>query len=279
LRQQLNDYLGAWRHGVEMICTENNSVYSNPGKQTTSLVNGLFYADSLCALLHTEFNGLVWWDLRNSQDTGNNNSSTLYGWRQYGDYGIVNSANPAGAADRYPTFYVAKLMQFFARGGDQLVSASSDYALLTAHSVKRADGSLALLVINKSASAVLSGNIAISGLVPNANGYVYSYGIPQDEAARTGAGSADVAATPISGLSANFSYAFPAYSVTVIAFGGTAPPPPPPHCFPAGQPDREHRRVCLRGRQHLQRGRLEPVRARRTFAEGKSATFFRDDSK
>jgi hypothetical protein len=214
--------------GVELICTENNSVYTTPGKQSTSLVNGLFYADSLCALMRTEFNGLVWWDLRNSQDTGNNNSSSLYGWRLYGDYGIVNSANPAGPADRYPTFYVAKLMQFFARGGDQLVSASSDYALLTAHAVKHVNGSLALLVINKSATAALNANIAVSGLVPDSNGYVYSYGILQDEAARTGVGSADVAASAVTGLSANFSYNFPAYSVTIIAFGGSAPPPPPP---------------------------------------------------
>ena len=81
LRQQLNDYLGAAASAVELVCTENNSVYSNPGKQTTSLVNGLFLADSLCAAMKTEFNGVIWWDLRNGQETGNNNSSSLYGWR------------------------------------------------------------------------------------------------------------------------------------------------------------------------------------------------------
>lgn len=226
LRQQLNDYLGSAAESVELICTENNSVYTTPGKQSTSLVNGLFFADSLTALLHTEFNGLIWWDLRNSQDTGNNNSSTLYGWRMYGDYGIVNSANPPGPADRYPTFYVTKLLQFFARGGDQLISATSDYPLLTAHAVKKATGSLALLVINKSATAALNANVAVTGLVPGNSGTIYFYGIPQDEAARTGVGSADIAATPFSGLQTNFTYTFPAYSVSVLAFGNDAPPPP-----------------------------------------------------
>ena len=38
---------------VELLATEFNSVYSNPGKQTTSLVNGLFVADSLGSLLET----------------------------------------------------------------------------------------------------------------------------------------------------------------------------------------------------------------------------------
>src|SRR3569833_1830792 len=77
LRQMLDDYLGHNSKRVELIVTEHNSVFSNPGKQTTSLVNGLFFADALGTLLKTEFNGLMWWDLRNGQDAGNNNSSTL----------------------------------------------------------------------------------------------------------------------------------------------------------------------------------------------------------
>ena len=94
IRQMLSDYLGRDGKQVEINCTENNSVYSNPGKQTTSLVNGLFMADSLGNIMKTEFNSFFWWDLRNGQEGSNNNSSSLYGWRKYGDYGIVNSANP-----------------------------------------------------------------------------------------------------------------------------------------------------------------------------------------
>jgi alpha-L-arabinofuranosidase len=227
LRQQLNDYLGtSTAAGVELDCTENNSVFSNPGKQTTSLVNGLFLADSVCAAMHTEFNSVMWWDMRNGQDTTNNNSSNLYGWRLYGDYGVVDSADPAGPADRYPTFYVAKLIQYFARGGDHLISSTSDYPLLSICAAKQASGSLALLVINKSASAALNANITISNVSPATSGTVYSYGAPQDDAAQTGIGSADIASSTVSGLSTNFSYDFPAYSATVIAFGSGAPPPP-----------------------------------------------------
>ena len=47
------------------MATEFNSVYSNPGKQTTSLVNGLFLADSLGVLLDTPYDGADVWDLRN----------------------------------------------------------------------------------------------------------------------------------------------------------------------------------------------------------------------
>ncbi len=226
LRQQLNDYLGTAGGNVELVCTENNSVYSNPGKQTTSLVNGLFLADSLGSAMKTAFNAVIWWDMRNGQDTANNNSSSLYGWRLYGDYGIVNGANPAGPADRYPSFYVAKLLQYFARGGDQLSPASSDYVLLAPYAARRADGSLTLLVINKSASSALNANITISGYSPNGTLNAYSYGIPQDEAARTGAGSADIAVNGYTGAGQTFAFTFPPYSATVLALNGAPPPPP-----------------------------------------------------
>src|ERR1051326_8250575 len=225
LRQQPTDYLGSPATGVELVCTENNSVYSNPGKQTPSLVNGLFLADSIGTAMKTEFNAVVWWDMRNGQDTANNNSSSLYGWRLYGDYGIVTGAMPAGPADRHPTFYVAKLLQYFARGGDQLAPASSDYSLLSPFAARRADGSLTLLVINKSASSALNANITLSGYSPNGAMTSYAYGIPQDEAARTGGVSADIASNSYSGVGSTFPFTFPAYSATVLALNGGQPPP------------------------------------------------------
>jgi alpha-N-arabinofuranosidase len=238
LRAQLNDYLGSAAAGVEIDCTENNSVYSNPGKQSTSLVNGLFLADSICAAMNTEFNSVVWWDTRNGQETGNNNSSSLYGWRQYGDYGIVDSVDPAGPADAYPTYYVEKLLQHLARGGDKLVNSVSDYPLLSVCAAERTNGSLTMLVVNKSASNALSANITISGATPGSSGTLYSYGIPQDNAAKTGVGSADVASSPISGLSSNFTYSFPAYSANVVAFGaiGSSPPTPTATSTPTATP-------------------------------------------
>ena len=93
----------------------------------------------------------------------------------------------------YPTYYVAKLMPHFAADGDTVVSATSDYPLLAVYSVIRTNGALTLLVINKSSSSNLTAAINLSGYLPNTNATVYSYGIPQDTAARTGVGSPDIA--------------------------------------------------------------------------------------
>src|SRR6185312_13260327 len=90
LRQQITDYFGPGGTNIELLCTENNSNAGSQGKQSVSLVNGLYYADSLAQLMKTEFNSLCWWDLRNGADYSGNMAPTLYGWRMYGDIGMIN---------------------------------------------------------------------------------------------------------------------------------------------------------------------------------------------
>ena len=171
LRQQLSDYLGDAGAGVEICVTENNSVYARPGKQTTSLVNGLFLADAVGNVLQTEVNALLWWDVRNSQEHLNNNSGTLYGWRGYGDYGVLSTPSDGGSStayEAYPAYHVLKLLSYFARDGDRVVAATSGHALLAAYATRRRDGSLSLLVVNKSPTETLTAAIALPASRPAA---------------------------------------------------------------------------------------------------------------
>jgi hypothetical protein len=228
LRQMITDYVGPNGTNIELVSTENNSVSSSPGKQSVSLVNGLFKADSLAQLMQTEFNGLFWWDLRNGQETDGNMSSSLYGWRLYGDYGVVDS----GFTNLYPTYYTSKLMQDFVHTGDTVMTAASDYSVLSTYAVRRQDGSLTVLTINKDPMNTLTGQVAVAGFTPASGGTVYSYGIPQDNAAETSIGSRDIAQTNLSGAGTNFNYAFPPYSATVLALSpapaNLLPMPVPP---------------------------------------------------
>lgn len=227
LRQQLTDYLGPDGAKVELVVTENNSVASNPGKQTTSLVNGLFLADSVGNILQTEFNALLWWDVRNSQERGNNNRDTLYGWRQYGDYGVISTRSELGsttAYEPYPTYYVAKLVSRFATSGDAVVKATSDNLLLAIFAVRGSDGSLKLLAINKSLTTSIVADLTLNGFTPGAAANLDSYGIPQDEAARTGIGSSDLASTTLSIEGPIFTITFAPYSVAVLTLQPLARP-------------------------------------------------------
>ena len=78
------------------------------------------------------------------------------------------------------------------------------------------DGSLALLVINKHPTAALNVSINVDGFKVGQSADVFTYGIPQDEAAHTGIGSADVAQTTATLTGQTFTFSPAPYSATVI---------------------------------------------------------------
>ena len=239
LRQMVTDYLGSAGTNVTLESTETGT---GGDRQPVSLVGGLMYADDVGQIMQTEFNSRLWFDMRNGQSAITDSDNALYGWRTNSsgsfitDGGIVFNLGVPG--NRYPTYYVAKLLPYFARGGDTVVTVTNDYELLGTYAVRRTNGSLTMLVVNKSSFASLSAAINLAGYVPFSNATVYSYGIPQDNAARTGVGLLDIAQTnsPVAG--ASFNYTFAPYSATVLSLTPTAPalvvpatPPPPPSQF------------------------------------------------
>jgi alpha-N-arabinofuranosidase len=237
LRMMLVDYLGSLSTNVELDVTENGS--GGNDRQLVSLVSGLFWADSIGQILQTEFNSRLWWDLRNGQADITDSDNTLYSWRTdsntgnvYGDLGIVAGLGNT-AVNRYPAYYCGKLMKYFASGGDTVVTASSDYKLLSAYAARRANGCLTLLVINKSCYTNLNAAINLTGYVPAANAITYSYGIPQDQAAffNGPAAALDIATNNLAVAGSNFTATFPPYSATVLQLAPVAPslatlPPP-----------------------------------------------------
>jgi alpha-L-arabinofuranosidase len=222
LRMMITDYFGPGGTNIELLCTENNNDSGPEGKQSVSLVNAIYYADSLGQLMQTEFNSFCWWDLRNGQDTSGDNDPSLYGWRIYGDFGVMNG-QAADLPDRYPPFFSAKLMQYFVRGGDTVLAATSSYSLLSAYATRRTNGALTLLVINKNPVSDFTAQIALDSFTPSPAASIYSYGMPQDDAAETGTGSCDIAQTNFSAATTNFNYTFAPYSLTVFVFAPVAP--------------------------------------------------------
>lgn len=220
LRQQITDYFGPGGTNIQLVVTENNADAGAQGRQSTSLVNGLYYADSLGRLLQTEFQSFIWWDLRNGTDYGGFFGAQLYGWRNHGDLGVIGNLDT-----RYPTFYAAKLMQWFARPGDKILSATSDYASLSAYAARRSNGSVSLLVLNKYGLTNFNAQIAVTGFVPQASALVRSFGIPNDEAARTNAPAVaqDITTNVIATVGTNFTYSFPPYSMTLLNLTPAAP--------------------------------------------------------
>jgi hypothetical protein len=218
----LKDYLGDAATNVTLEVTENGM---GGDKQYSSLAGGLFYADSIGQILQTEFNSRLWWDMRNGANSLSDSDPAFYGWRTDGSGNFISDAGiVSGLGGGYPTYYVGKLMPRFAAEGDTVVSATSDYPLLAVYSVKRMNGNLTLLVINKSSSSSLPAAINLSGYLPDTNATVYSYGIPQDTAAETGVGSPDIAQSELAGVHGGFSVGFAPFSVTVMVLNAAPAP-------------------------------------------------------
>ncbi|MEO7715371.1 MAG: alpha-L-arabinofuranosidase [Capsulimonas sp.] len=212
IRKMLTDYIGAGSDSIELAATETNSVSSAPGKQTVSLVNGLFLADNFANIAKTEFNACMWWNLHNASETHNNNSS-LYGWRIFGDYGVLATGDRADtpANTPYPAYRAMELMTHWGRSGDKVVSANSDYNKLPVYAAQLQDGRLALLVVNKSSAVALTGHINLGAFpVGSAPAEVYQYGKSED------ASNAGLTPSNFTVPGGAFDYVFPAYSMTVI---------------------------------------------------------------
>jgi alpha-L-arabinofuranosidase len=220
LRGDINAFLGPAGTNVEVLVTENNADAADPGKQSVSLVNALYYADSLGQIMQTEINSRVWWQLHDGGQTytdGDMNSG-LYGWRQYGAFGVADYINGLQMTNRYPPYFAAELLSRFVGGGDTVVSAPSDLPLVASYAAVRTNGQLSLMLINKSPTNYYAANIILSNCAPGGTATVYSYGMPQDNAAKSGNINACDITTNTCSVSASFTYPLAPYSINVLVF-------------------------------------------------------------
>jgi hypothetical protein len=211
--------------GVQVMATEYNSNYGVEGKQMVSIVNGLFVADSIGSLIDAGYTSGLFWDLRNGWTTSGNNSPSLYGWREGGDEGllgdpnITNDAPSTGPYVAYPNYFAEELGSKIVQSGGKVVSAVSNYNEMAVYTVLEANGHLDLLVINKNPDANITEQFSLPGFNASGQAQIWQYGEAQDYAqSLTSNGAASLAnlTTTLSFTGSNFSYMFPAYSMTVI---------------------------------------------------------------
>ena len=240
-RSLINTNIGvAAGAGIELLTTEFNSVSSSPGKQMTSLVNGIFVADSLGWLTQTEYNGAWIWDLHNGTYTSATNKTNLYGWRTGGDYGVLGVGGTAPASslnEPFPNYFAEQLASKIIKAGGTVVSATSNDSNLDTFAVKEANGHLELLVINKSKTglnndttgtpAINTTTFSLSGFIPAASATMWQYGSAEDIAQKNsanGAASLTMTTPTLSVTSGSFSLGFPSLSMTVIDLSPAAAP-------------------------------------------------------
>ena len=269
-RTLLQQKLGANAASVELLATEFNSVYSGPGKQTTSIVNGLFAADAIANLLITEYNGGWTWDLRNGWDTANNNSASLYGWHKAEITACWAAAAPPrhGTYIPYPTYFSEQLLSKMVHDGDVVVRATSNDTYLPTYAIRQKNGHLSLLVINKHATNNLTGNFTLTGYTPTTQATIWQYGKAEDTAqSLTTDGHASLSSfgANLSLNGSSFSYVFPSYSMTVMDLRQR-------RCRPAGRMRISGHRRSRASRARMARPGLCRARARTSGMPPTSST-------
>jgi alpha-L-arabinofuranosidase len=201
---------------IQLAATEINSVTGNPGKQTVSLVNGLFYADCMGRLLQTDFTMAQWWAMRSDPNTAGNNSGTLYGARNYGSYGVVSDGGKIGSEtlsnnEPYPVYHILRQLVPWRAAGAKLVRSSTSDPTLAAYATLQSDGRLTVLVLNKSPTAAITGDVSLSGFIAGTRELTVSTYGRKNEADGSGPTTSSYRLP-----GSSFSYVFEPYSSTLL---------------------------------------------------------------
>ncbi|MFI6505983.1 cellulose binding domain-containing protein [Streptosporangium sp. NPDC050855] len=167
-RRQIARHVGAGSERIGIAMTEFNTGSNTNGTNTQP--GALAAADAYATLLANGVFTVDWWNVRNGIGT----VTQVEGHTDYGDFGLLSSGTctadgsvcePAVNTPFAP-YYALQMVSRFARSGDRFIRAATDEAKVTAHAVRRANGDLAVMLINTSSDTSYPVTIDYSGFSP-----------------------------------------------------------------------------------------------------------------
>jgi alpha-L-arabinofuranosidase len=163
---------------------EIGSVYTNPGKQSWSITQGLYAGQALGEMMNEGISRLTWWiGFGNCNGQSGNDSATLYGWQNFGAYNVFSdgandpacpNAGPDGTMS--PTAQAFNLFQQVAVNGESVLTAAvgSDNTDVRAYAATHSGGT-ALVLFNLNETASLPVNITLSAQAQSSDVKVTTY--------------------------------------------------------------------------------------------------------
>jgi hypothetical protein len=149
---------------------ELGSVYTDPGKQTSSITQALFAGQVLGELMNAGVSRATWWLAFGgcSDATSGNFSNSLYGWQNFGgymlfsdalpEYGCTN-ATPLALGTPLPTARAFQLFGSVAKNGEHVLgtTVSGDTANIRAYAASSNTGTaLVLFNLNETTSEAVA---------------------------------------------------------------------------------------------------------------------------
>jgi hypothetical protein len=158
--------------------------YSNPGKQSWSITQGLYAGQVLGEMMNDGVSRLTWWiGFGNCNGTNGNDSTPLYGWQDFGAYNVFSDgpedptcpgAGPLGSMS--PTARAFQLFSQMAVNGQTVLTATvaGDTTDVRAYAATNPNGT-ALLLFNDNETTSQPVTITLSGKSSSSSVNVTTY--------------------------------------------------------------------------------------------------------
>ncbi len=176
-------------HAPQLAVTNFGVPLWLPAKNPSAI--GLFTADSVATLLESGAYTVIW--------------SPIHGPVKATSPSFLDFENKP-----QPGYYGIEMLHKVAQPGDVFVTASSQLETLVVHAVKRRDGGLGLLLINKDLSRSAIATVTVPGYNYATKGTRYDWGKAESEAGK------GITEAPIENLGASFNVEVPRYGITAI---------------------------------------------------------------
>ncbi len=143
-----------------ILLGEYNSVPFNPGKQSVSIVNGLFAGMAFGELLNGGAQMLTWFIGIGGGCSTNSNAASLYGFQMFGSYNeLSDGCNNVPTGTPFPTGRAAQLLSKFAVPGNSMLRTTVGSSLVNVRAYAATQGTgyaFFLFNLDESASTTVS---------------------------------------------------------------------------------------------------------------------------
>ncbi|GAC1355463.1 MAG: hypothetical protein NVSMB31_15890 [Vulcanimicrobiaceae bacterium] len=207
---------------VPIYVGELNTVYASPGKQSVSIVNGLFAGMAVAEMMKQGVPLSTWWIAYGGCNTGTNNSPSLYGWQNFGAYTLFSDGNgecgsniPAGTP--FPSARAYQLLSQFAPTGSRIVGSAMASGINNVRAYAAANPSgYSLLLFNLNQTTPLTLTVALNGQGRSSfTATQTTYGKLQYDDSKNNIWTAPVS-TPLGTVATSFPATLPPWSISVI---------------------------------------------------------------
>jgi hypothetical protein len=159
--------------------------YSNPGKQSWSITQGLYAGQVLGEMMNAGVSRLTWWiGFGNCNGTNGNDSTALYGWQNFGAYNVFSdgSEDPTcpGAGSLGTMSPTARAFQLFSQmaiDGQTVLTATvtGDTTDVRAYAATSPGGATALFLFNDNETLSQPVTVTLSGKSSSSSVNVTTY--------------------------------------------------------------------------------------------------------